>query len=128
MELTLENLNLVPQVPGVYKIYARSLDGIGIPINRMAAIDTEGLVYIGRTIGQTLQKRLYNFVATARLNSRTTNHPGALKYRTLPVIQQALGRHSLFYEVIVCVDPALVENTALADYRRSFGEYPPLNK
>jgi hypothetical protein len=127
-QLTIENIRLIPENPGIYKIYARSTTNTSIPINRFSTVDDLGLLYIGRTTSQTLRIRLYNFYATSRYGSRTTNHSGALKYRTIPIIQQTLGEHFLFFECFPCDNPAQMETDLLVNYHNAFGEYPPLNK
>jgi hypothetical protein len=128
IQLTYSNIRQIPEQPGVYKIFARSIENSAIEIGRFSSIDEMGLLYIGRTTSQTLRERLYNFFVTSRVGSRTTNHSGALKYRTVPVIQQRLGQHLLYFECDPCNNPAQAERDILISYRHTFGEYPPLNK
>lgn len=126
-QLTQQNINLAPASPGIYRIYAYSNNNIAIPIRKFADTDNSGLIYIGRTVQQTLQIRIYNFYATSRPNARTTNHSGAVKYRAIPIIQQVLGDHYLFFDFEVCANPVHREGELLREYACEFGEYPLLN-
>lgn len=104
IELTVENLIQIPLEVGVYRIFALK-NKLPISINRFSEIDKTGLLYIGPTSVQTLRKRAYKFLATSRPNSNTTNHSGALKYRLIPIIQQTLGKHKLYFDFEVCDNP-----------------------
>lgn len=127
-ELTRQNLNEVPEVIGIYKLYVKNSEANPITIQRFAGIDNSGLLYIGQTTRQTLKKRIENLLLTSREISRTTNHSGGLKYRTNPIIRQTLNDHSLYFEYEVCENPKSREAELLREYSRIYGEYPPLNK
>ncbi|KAF2081702.1 hypothetical protein [Flavobacterium sharifuzzamanii] len=127
IELTMENLIQIPSKAGVYRIFALR-NKLPISINRFAKIDNTGLLYIGQTSGQTLRKRAYNFLATSRSNSNTTNHSGALKYRLLPIIQQILADHKLYFDFEICENPLFRERELIGNYKSIFGECPILNK
>lgn len=127
IELTMENLIQIPLEVGVYRIFALRNE-LPISINRFAEIDNTGLIYIGQTSVQTLRKRAYNFLATSRPNSNTTNHSGALKYRLIPIIQQMLAEHKLYFDFEVCENPLFREGELISNYKSVFGEYPLLNK
>ena len=126
--LVIENLNEVPESKGIYKLYAVTIKGVPIPIQRFRGIDNQGILYIGRTTKQTLKKRIYNLLATSRKISKTTNHSGGLKYRTNPVIQKTLVDHLLYFYCETSDDPKQRETELLKEYSLKFGEYPPLNK
>lgn len=127
-ELTRENLNEVPKHIGIYKLYVKNADGNAIALQRFAAIDNNGLLYIGQTTKQNLKTRIENLLLTSREVSRTTNHSGGLKYRTNPIIRQTLKVHKLYFEYEVCENPRLREGELLREYSSIYGEYPPLNK
>lgn len=126
--LTLENLKRVPESIGVYKLYAKKIDGQSIPLNRFGGIDNTGLLYLGRTTKQNLRKRLYNLLAASREVTKTTNHTCGVKYRTNPMIKAILQEHVLCFEFEVCEDPKSREGELLNSYSFIYGEYPPLNK
>jgi hypothetical protein len=126
--LTKESLAEIPEGVGIYKLYAKNSHGNFIPIQRFAATDNSGLLYLGRTTKQNLKKRIYNLLATSREITKTTNHSGGLKYRTNPIIRQTLDDHQLYFECEVCENPKLREAELLHSYSRIYGEYPPLNK
>lgn len=112
---------------GTYQIFALSPDKTPIAIKRFATTDNTGLIYIGRAGKQQLRKRLSNFEMTHRQNSRTTNHSGALKYRTIPIIKEILDKHDLYFKCDFCENPELEEKKLLKQYRQTFGDTPLLN-
>lgn len=123
-----ESLSDIPEKPGIYRLYAKNSNGNFIAIQRFAATDKSGLLYIGRTTKQTLKKRIYNLLATSREITKTTNHSGGFKYRTNPIVRETLDNHQLCFEYEVCEDPKFREKELLFEYSRIYGEYPPLNK
>lgn len=127
-ELTRQNLNEIPKIIGIYKLFAKNADGSPIPIRRFAGIDNMGLLYIGQTTRQNLKKRIENLLITSKELSRTTNHSGGLKYRLNPIIRETLNEHELHFEYEICENPKLREAELLIEYSRVYGEYPPLNK
>jgi hypothetical protein len=126
--LTLDNINFLPNSFAVYRIFANTPENTPIVINRFAAADINGLLYIGRTTKQNLKTRIYQFYATSRFNYTTHNHNAALKYKVNNAIQQALGNHVLFFDYEICDNPEIKENELLEAYASVHGEYPPLNK
>lgn len=124
------SLNAIRQIPddfGIYKIYAYTFDNKPIVIQRFAKADESGLIYIGHASRQFIKKRLENFEMTARKNSNTTNHSGALKYRSIHIISKILGAHILCFEYEICNNPKLKEKELLFKYRTIFGDTPLLN-
>ena len=109
--------------PGIYKLYWVK-DKTRKSIPRICATDNSGLLYIGKTDG-TLRNRLNQFRCTAFLNS--TNHSGALKYRTNPILNSLIKQNEIFAEVYYCNNPLQKEQNELKAYTAQFGEVPPLN-
>lgn len=118
----------LPDQIGVYRLYALKENQSPIPIQRFGGIDNSGILYIGQTTKQTLRKRIYNLLATTRLNGNTTNHSGGLKYRTNQIIRTTLAEHQLYFDFEVCLNPLEREKELLQEYAVLYGEYPPLNK
>ncbi len=128
-QLIPQNINLVPEHLGVYKIFVKNQANQPIPINRFCQIDNSGLVYIGMTAKQDLKKRLYQFYASAHPEMETHNHSGAQKYCNNQTIRNHLGNgHNLWFEFEVCQTPIHRERELLNQYANIYGEYPPLNK
>ena len=127
LPLTNENVKSVNEKPGAYKIYAYR-NGKPLTINRFVKIDYDGTLYIGRATKQSLRKRLYQFHTTTKSDKKTTNHSGALKYKTNRIIKDKLGVHELYFEFMANADPKGKEKELLKKYSDQFGEYPPLNK
>ncbi len=110
------NLNQIPEQMGVYRLYALREDGSPIPIQRFGGIDKSGILYIGQTTKQTLKKRIYNLLATTRLNGRTTNHSGGLKYRTNQIVRATLADHLLYFDFEISPNPLGREGELLRQY------------
>jgi hypothetical protein len=128
VKLTKDTVKQIPDGYGIYKIYVRTSDNVAIEITRFAAVDTTGLIYIGRAGRQKLRKRLSNFEITRRQGSKTTNHSGAMKYKNFLIIQQTLrDNHDLYFEYEICSNPELREKELLNNYRSIFGDTPLLN-
>jgi len=125
--LNRENISIVPNLPGVYEIYAFSENGEPLVINRFAKKDLQGLLYIGRTIN--LHNRLYNFLLSSDVKLRTHNHSGALKYKERDIIRKTLKKHSLCFQHIELNENEIKEKEKelLDKYAIEFGEYPLLN-
>lgn len=127
--LTSEEINLIPEENGVYKIFAMDSKGKPVEINRFSAKDKSGLLYIGRTLKQSLKVRLYQFLASSNGIMKMHNHSGGLMYSENEIIRETLGPdHSLFFEYEVTDKPSKYESDLLNKYASIFGEYPPLNK
>jgi hypothetical protein len=127
-QLTPENIKRMPYSRGVYRIWAKSENGKPISIHRFCGIDNNGLLYIGRTIDQTLSKRVYQFSASSNISKNTHNHSGAGKYKNSEIIRKTLGEHKLWFDFIETDDPKTKENELLTEYSLLYGEKPPLNK
>ncbi len=120
------NIAAAPPLSGVYKIWALAAQQQPIAIQRFCGTDLTGLLYIGRTTGQTFPARIYQFYAAAMLNS--TGHSGGLKYRTLQIIQQTLGAgHQLWFDCFPHPNPIQFETQLIQNYKVQYGECPPLN-
>ncbi|WP_250432452.1 hypothetical protein [Hanstruepera flava] len=109
---------------GIYKIYWIRNNGKPKHISRILGTDKEGLLYIGKTDG-TVRNRLNQFRCTAFLKS--TNHSGALKYRTSNALREAMNNSELFFVAEYCINPSEKEKILIKEYRDLYGEVPPLN-
>lgn len=127
--LNSEEINLIPEENGVYKIFAMDSKGKPVKINRFSATDKSGLLYIGRTLKHNLRVRLYQFLASSNGIVKSHNHSGGLLYSKNEIIRETLGPdHRLFFEYEVSDKPSKSESDLLNKYASVFGEYPPLNK
>jgi len=110
----------LPTDIGVYRVFATNADGNPISINRFCGTDESGLLYVGRTTGQTLHKRLYQFYASSNILMKMHNHSGGLKYCLNQIIRDSLGNeHELRFDCWVCMDPKREERGLLAEYTGS---------
>lgn len=127
--LTKDEISRIPQLIGVYRIYAKTQNNVPIPITRFCGTDHSGLLYIGQTSGQNLRIRLYQFYASSNTEMLTRNHSGGLKYCNNPIIRETLGEnHLLYFDYELNEKPNKREEQLLQEYITEFGEYPPLNK
>jgi hypothetical protein len=126
--ITENSLPNIPEQIGVYRLYAFQTNGSRISIQCFAGVDNSGILSIEQTTKQNLKKRIYNLLATIRQNGKTSNHSGALKYKTNVIIRITLAEHLLYFDFEVCENPFDREKELLKDYAAKFGENPPLNK
>lgn len=82
------------------------------------------MLNIGKT-EVTLRARLNQFHRTAFQNS--SNHSGGKKYRMNQRLKELIQHDEIFAEIVVCKFSPEIENEELKDYKKFFGEVPPLN-
>ncbi|MGN6438895.1 MAG: hypothetical protein ACTHMM_20295 [Agriterribacter sp.] len=128
LQLIRDNIMLIPDGIGIYRVFALNEDLTPKHINRFCGIDTTGTLYIGRTTAQGLKKRIYQALAVINPLGKSTGHSGALKYKMNKIIAEFLNDHKLYFDYEVCAHPAGKERELLNEYASKFGELPPLNK
>ncbi len=122
-----------PSGHGIYRVHIAHPSGGPIPIPRIGGVDSDGILYIGRS-GVTTNK------SDCSLRSRLRNdflrpygsHSGDWTYRKACAI---LNDHPLFRDhciwasVIVLKDNVIdrAERAAIRAYFERFGELPPCN-
>lgn len=116
---------------GIYRIRVVDSFKRPIPIPRMAAVDKEGVIYIGRSgyrrqkTGRTVNVRLGEFVGKDQ-------HSGGITYslamRTLKHIRR-FKSHGLQASARIVSDQMIdaLEERELKKYFERFGELPPCN-
>lgn len=115
------NIDLLRRM-GLYQIRMVDEQNNPIPIPRVAGVDTEGIIYMGKSV--RLRARIEDF-------SRG-NHSGGgmyfLIYRRLMKYEPYRG-HSLQFRVMTCTeaDAKTKEANMLRRYFRRFCELPPFN-
>lgn len=115
------NISLLGQ-KGIYQIRMVDRDKKPITIPRLAGVDTEGIVYIGKSV--RLRPRIEDFLGG--------RHSGGgsyyLVYRHL-IRSKRFRTHSLQFRVLTCEEPALEikEANILRKYFYKFCELPPFN-
>ena len=117
------NIGLLDQ-RGLYQIRMvdRENKPIPIPIPRLAGIDPEGIVYIGKSI--RLRPRIEDFFGGRHSGGGTY----FLVYRRL-IRSERFRNHSLQFRVLACEesDLEIKEANILRKYFRKFCELPPFN-
>jgi hypothetical protein len=115
------NIGLLGQ-KGIYQIRMVDSENKPIPIPRLAGMDLEGIVYIGKSI--RLHQRIEEFSGGRHSGGGTY----FLAYRHLMRNEQ-FRNHSLQFRVLACEESALEikEANLLRKYFRNFCELPPLN-
>lgn len=106
---------------GIYKLFW-VINGQPQPINRLLDTDNSGLLYIGGT--KSVQGRLDNFRNSAF--RRGTNHTAGKKYRE-GKLNRFISEGDIYAEVKYFHNALELERELLLNYRRTFGEIPPLN-
>ena len=126
-KLDKKEIKLIPESTGIYRVYGKTHENYPIPITRFCNTDKSGLLCIGRTTGQNLKTRLYQFFASSNVDMKTHNHSGGLKYCNNPIIRETLGlKHSLYFDFEETDNAAEREEELLKEYKFIFGEYPHL--
>ena len=131
---------------GLYQIRMVNEIGNPLPIQRIAGIDKEGIIYIGRAIPRnTLARRIREFQGTAQL--KNASHSGGETYvlmqTNLKYSDHTYKNHKLQYRVKHLYTDRIEleldeqenfkhkvkkgEEKALADYFNKYAELPPCN-
>jgi hypothetical protein len=119
-----EHLAHYPNKTGVYLVYIIQPQGLPFQLPRWnGQVDDSGLIYIGRSERQTLQKRIQQFCLSYNEGGGTTNHTAGLKLR-----DRCNWQHELTVRFHICNNAAVMERSLLDEYVRRYWEYPPLNK
>lgn len=131
---------------GIYRIRMVDEAGNCLPIKRLACVDKEGIIYIGKAAPRdTLAKRISDFERTSKMGK--ANHSGGDTYVLMCLDLKCLGHtyknHRLQYSVMhVFADATKPERrrqekwkhkiegkeaSLLADYFYKYCELPPCN-
>jgi hypothetical protein len=103
---------------GIYQIRMVDRENKPIPTPRLAGTDSEGIVYIGKSI--RLRHRIEDFLGGRHSGGGTY----FLVYRHL-IRSDRFRNHSLQFRVLVCQEPEL--EIKEANMLRKFCELPPFN-
>jgi hypothetical protein len=127
----LNNPILPPNISGqigVYVVYALNPDLTPqVIIARVLGNDPNGVLYIGRTTGQTFKDRVHMFRRVSNPDYGATAHSGALNFKQIAALRQRFPTECLYIQVFPHAFPKNEEQRMLENYRQQFGEVPPLN-
>ena len=124
-----EEWDQAPENTGVYRIRAVDESGKPIPLNRVAGIDKDGILYVG--FGKEehgVRGRIKDFDKTA-VRPNSNYGLGPRKY-TLLKYQERLSIFEIQFQYCLAsteVDAKKLEDADLYAYRDEFLELPPLN-
>jgi hypothetical protein len=128
-------LNSNPIIPkrlgskkGVYFIMAKQKNNLPLKIKRIAKVDENGILYIGKTT-HSLNTRLNHFKETyyKKSKSKTNSHSGAAILHKSTGLKKYLKECTLFVKISLSNTPDQKEFKLLQSYLNEFGELPPLN-
>jgi hypothetical protein len=113
--------------PGVYKIYLH-LGENPLHINRICNIDKSGLLYIGSS-KSSMAYRLKCFIRSMDFNRKQNNHSAGVKVQNSVLLRDLIEKGCLYFECSPTKsnDAHDSEIKALNEYKKSYGEVPPLN-
>lgn len=103
---------------GIYQIRMVDRENKPIPISRLVGTDSEGIVYIGKSI--RLRPRIEDFLGGRHSGGGTY----FLAYRHL-IRSDRFRNHSLQFRILACQKPEL--EIKEANMLRKFCELPPFN-
>lgn len=113
--------------PGTYCIISVTKSGRPKRVHRVGAIDTRGIVYIGRSGQLRARLRTLHNVLYKRAPS---GHVAGRHYKASKVLQAVFPRNTLLFRFKHCrskEEATKSEMELLSRYCRRFGEVPPLN-
>jgi len=126
IEILPNNFHLViPNEPGVYKIFSLNENGFPRSINRIGGIDNEGILYIGES--KNLRERLRMLWRVLKPEYLTTAHTFGFNYNSVPLLQEMFPINTLAIKFEINQDHINYESLLIENYRQSFGEVPPFN-
>ncbi len=112
---------------GVYVVYALNSDLVPQSINRILAIDKNGILYIGQTTKQNFKVRIEMLRRVMNHENNTTAHSGGLNYKHIKQLRKRFPISSLYVSLHPSSSPRIDEEIRIEKYRQKFGEVPPLN-
>lgn len=109
---------------GVYKMIAVE-DGKRSTIRRFLGYDQNGVLYIGKAT--SFIDRVINLKKTISPDYNDTSHICGRRYKSNPNIAIQFPFMNLYIELTQSDQPDELEKQYLEDYKKVFGEVPPLN-
>ena len=113
---------------GVYRLVAVT-DGRPFPIARVAAIDPEGVLYIGKA--DSFVDRVITLKKSILPDYDTDTHEAAARLQALwghPDAKGRFGLQKIRIQLFVDQAPREAESAFIQRYAQRFGELPPLNR
>lgn len=94
-------------------------------ISRVLGVDTEGVLYIGKTAAGL--GRIGDLVKSLSPTHKSEGHHAGLRYAKNPKLAQMFPFERLCVSFTPADYPAVAEREMIQDYFQKFGEVPPLN-
>jgi hypothetical protein len=112
---------------GIYKLFCLENRTMGkaIAINRLLAIDKEGILYIGST--NCFLNRIIDLKKSLSPEHKTLSHKCGRLYKRNLAIRNRFKFENLCVILEHSEEPDHLERAELKKYFRSFGEIPPFN-
>lgn len=111
----------------LYKLFTQKTE-LRIPVQRIADIDGDGILYIGQT--KNLVNRmllLFRSFLAAPKKGRLWQHGADEIYWQCEAVRERYPFENMIVEIIPCEDSAIYEQEEISKYYKKFGEVPPFN-
>lgn len=109
---------------GVYELFCKNNDDV-IPVNRLLKEDVLGRLYIGKA--NYFLDRVIELKKSLSPNHASSGHECGVRWKE-PLIQEKFPYDKLWIRLEYSEDPRFLETKKLEDYRKEYGELPPLNR
>ncbi|MDD2893651.1 MAG: hypothetical protein PHF20_06935 [Halothiobacillaceae bacterium] len=113
---------------GIYVLSCTDDDdkGATIPINRLLAVDSDGVLYIG--MAKSFLDRVIELKKSLSPEHVSRSHECGSRHKNHVLISELFPYERLQVDLIEAEDPMAAELEALNKYMAKFGELPPLNR
>lgn len=110
---------------GIYILRKYNSKGVITPIPRLIKLDTEGILYIGKS--DDLTRRLGVLVNLINGTTKTGKHSMGRRFQEVSILKQHIKPENLKLHITIIDKPRELESKLLDKYLNEFGELPPLN-
>ena len=121
----------VNEKPGIYKLFCLNEKG-PVPVPRIAGVDNDGILYIGKSENGALRSRLGSLKKSldTSYTDRSTHSAGS-RYHFQSDIRKNYPLEGLFVSILSTdsqSEAGKLEKEELKFYQKQFGELPPFNR
>ena len=111
---------------GVYILSCLDENELVIPVSRLLRDDTKGILYIGKA--SSFLDRVIDLKKSLSPEHLSTGHECGVRHKTHVGICKKFPYERLQVTLIGSNNPEKTENEKLQNYKKEFGELPPLNR
>ena len=111
---------------GVYVLSCVDEKGTIIPVSRLLAVDSEGVIYIG--MAKSFLDRVIELKKSLSPEHSSKGHECGSRHKSHSLICERFPYEGLQVDLISAEGPRVAEQNALNTYVEKYGELPPLNR